>query len=337
MSMSSIGGASLRAILKPVTLASVAALALGLLASGEARAQANYPNQTIRLIVPFAAGGLPDTVARIVAQSLQEKVKQSVVVENRPGGGGSVGALALAGAPADGYQFIVTDNSFLSINPSMYKSLTYNPKDFITVARLATAPLFLAAHPKLPVKTMKEFIAYAKANPGKINYGSSGVGSTHHLSMEAIKAQLKLDMAHVPFKGTGQSVPALLGGHVEILFSAYPSLASAVTGNKVAILATNSLKRSPQAPDVPAISEFIPGFNFAPMIGIFGRAGTPDAIVQRIAKEAMAVVKEPDVIKRFNAAGIESDGAGPADFRKALEDETARVQATVKAAGITPQ
>ncbi len=184
---------------------------------------------------------------------------------------------------------------------------------------------------------MKEFIDYAKANPGKINYGSSGVGSTHHLSMEAIKAQLKLDMAHVPFKGTGQSVPALLGGHVEILFSAYPSLASAVGGNKVTILATNGAKRSPQAPDVPAISEFIPGFNFAPMIGIFGRAGTPDAIVQRIANEAMVVVKEPDVIKRFTAAGIESDGAGPAEFRKALDGEIARVQATVKAAGITPQ
>ncbi len=314
-----------------------AALGLVSLAQAPAHAQANYPNQGIRFIVPFAAGGLPDTVARIVAQGLQERIKQSVVVENRAGGGGSVGANALTAAPADGYQFIVTDNSFLSINPFMYKSLAYNPKDFVTVARLAQAPLFLAVHPKLPVKSMKEFIDYAKANPGRINYGSSGVGSTHHLSMEAIKAQLKLDMAHVPFKGTGQSVPALLGGHVDVLFSAYPSLSGAVGGKQVTLIATNSLKRYTQAPDIPAVSEFIPNFDFAPMIGIFAKAGTPDAIMERIAKEAIEVTKDPAVIKRFTAAGIEAAGVGPAEFRKALDGEIARVQATVKAANIQPQ
>lgn len=326
-------------ILRAAALAPMA-LSLGVFSSTLAQAQnqaQNYPSQPIRIIVPFAAGGLPDTVARIVGHNLQERIKQSVVVENRPGGGGSVGASTLAGAPADGYTFIITDNSWLSINPFMMKQLAYNPKDFRTVALLARAPLFLAAHPSVPVKSMKELIAYAQKNPGKINYGSSGLGSTHHLSMEALKAQLKLDMSHVPFKGTGQSVPALLGGHVDILFSALPSLLGAVKNNQVTLLATNSLARYNQAPDVPALSEFMPGFDFAPMIGVFARADMPDVLVDRIAKEFVAVTKDPTVIKRFTAAGIDADGAGPAEFSKALQGEIDRVSATVKAANIQPQ
>jgi len=313
-----------------------AALACGLLMPASAQAQ-DYPNKPIRIIVPFAPGGLPDTVARIVGNSLQERTKQSVVVENRAGGGGSVGALALAAAPPDGYTFIITDNSWLSINPSMFKELSYDPAKFRTVARLAQAPLFLAAHPSVPVNSMKEFIEYARKNPGKINYGSSGVGSTHHLTMEALKANLKLEMSHVPFKGTGQSVPALLGGHVDVLFSAFPSLSGAVKSKQVKLLATNSLERYKQAPEIPAVSEFIPGFSFAPMIGVYARADMPDKLAEQIAKEFVAITKEPEVIKRFTSAGIDASGAGPAEFEKALQEETARVKATVKAAKIQPQ
>jgi tripartite-type tricarboxylate transporter receptor subunit TctC len=300
-------------------------------------AQDKYPSQAIKLIVPFSAGGLPDTVARIVAPGLQERLKQPIVVENRPGSGGSVAALALMAAPADGYQLIVTDNSFLSINPFIYKQLSYQPHDFMTVALLAHAPLFLAVHPKLPVKTMQAFIDYARANPGKINYGSSGIGTAHHLSMEAIKAQLTLDMSHVPFRGTGQSVPALLGGHVDALFSAYPSLSGALESKQVTLIAANSARRSPQVPDVPAVSEFIPGFDFASRIGIFARAGTPDAIVRRIAEQAIAVTKESDAAQHLMVVGAEPAGAGPAEFNEVLQDEIARVAATVKAAGIEPQ
>ena len=163
---------------------------------------------------------------------------------------------------------------------------------------------------------MKEFIDYARANPGKINYGSSGLGTTHHLSMEAVKAALKLDMAHVPFKGTGQSVPALLGGHVEVLFSAYPSLAGAVQANQVKLLATNGPKRSAQAPDVPAVAEFIPGFDFAPVIGVFAKAGTPKAAIDKIAAEAMAVMNMPEVIAQLAKVGVEPAARGAGRLRQ---------------------
>ena len=323
-----------------VAVAATAMLIWGGLASAlvsSARAQEAYPNRAIKLIVPFAPGGLPDTSARIVGAGLESRLKQPVVVENRPGSGGGNAAIALMNAPADGYQFIVSDNSFLSINPFMYKVLQYDPKEIITVAQVATAPLFLATNPNLPVKTMQEFIDYARAHPGKINYGSSGIGTAHHLSMEAIKAELKLDMIHVPFRGTGESVPALLGGHVDALFSAYPSLSGAVGKKLVTLIATNGAKRWPELPDVPAVAEFIPGFDFASSIGIFERAGTPEAVVQRVAAAAIAVTEEAETRARFAAVGIEATGLGPLEFHKVLDAEIARVAATVKVAGITPE
>ena len=320
------------------TLSALASIAVCALSAMPAQAQAQFPNQSEKFVVPFSPGGLPDTVARIVGQKLQERLGQSVVIENRPGAGGNVAATALLSIPADGYTLMVTDGSMFTINPKLMKQLTYDAdKDFVPVVQLARGPLFLAAHPKLPVSTFKEFIDYARANPGKINYGSSGLGTTHHLTMEAVKAELKLDMAHVPFKGTGQSVPALLGGHVEVAFSAYPSLAGAVQGDKVKLLATNGLKRSADAPNIPAISEFIPGFDFAPVIGIFARAGTPQAAIDKVAAEAMAVVKMPEVVAQLAKVGVEPAGAGPADYAKGLKAEADRVAATVKAANIQPQ
>ena len=315
-----------------------ALIAFGALASVPAQAQAPYPNQAVKFVVPFAAGGLPDTVARIVGQRLQERLGQSVVIENRPGAGGGVAAANIVGTPADGYTLLVTDGSMFTINPKLVKQLPYDAeKDFVPVVQLARGPLFLAVHPKLPVSTFKEFIDYARANPGKINYGSSGLGTTHHLTMEAVKAALKLDMAHVPFKGTGQSVPALLGGHVEVAFSAYPSLAGAVQAKQVKLIATNGAKRSADAPDIPAISEFIPDFDFAPVIGVFARSGTPKAVIDKIAAEAIAVTKLPEVVAQLAKVGVEPAGAGPGDYAKGLKAEADRVAATVKAAGITPQ
>jgi len=313
------------------------ALLVGMLTTSAAQAQAPYPTQSIRFLVQAAAGGLPDTVARIVARRLQEQLGQSVVVENRPGANGGVAAATLTTAPADGYTLMVTDGSVISINPVLYNRLPYSPEDLVPVALLARAPLFLAAHPKVPVRTMAEFIAYAKANPGKLNYGSSGVGSTHHLTMEAVKAALKLQMTHVPFKGTGESVPALLGGHVDVAFSAYPSLSGAIETKRVTLLANNAAQRSAQAPDIPPVADYVPGFDFAPIIGLLARSGTPEAIIRQVAAEALALVKEPDIIRQFAVAGIEPVGAGPEDYARALKDEVARVADVVKIAGITPQ
>jgi tripartite-type tricarboxylate transporter receptor subunit TctC len=320
-----------------LSLFAVVSLACIQIDSVVAQTREGYPNQVIRLIVPFAAGGLPDTVARIVAVPLQAKLKQTVIVENRPGAGGGVAASFVTSQPADGYQLLVTDNSFLSTNPFLYRELTYNPKDFIAVAQIATAPLFLAVHPIVPVKTMNEFIDYAKANPGKTNYGSSGIGTMHHLSMAAIKAHYHLDMTHVPFRGTGDSVPALLGGHVGALFSAYPSLSGAVATKQITLIASNGPKRSPQLPDVPTVAEFIPGFDFASRIGIFARSGTPTDVVDLISKTIVAITSEQDTIDRLAAVGIEAAGSGPEGAQKVLRDEIARVTAVVEAAGIEPQ
>ena len=312
-------------------------LALLSLCSTEAARAQTYPSQAIHIYVQAAPGGLPDTVGRIVAQRLQKRLNATIVVENRPGANGGVAAASLIQQPADGYTFLVSDGSIISINPVLNSKIAYNPNDLLPVVMLARAPLFLAAHPQVPVKTMQEFIAYARANPGKLNYGSSGVGSTHHLSMEAIKAALKLDMTHVPFKGTGESVPALLGGHVDVLFSAYPSLSGAIATHKVTLLATNGAQRSPQAPDAPPVADYIPGFDFAPVIGLFARVGTPQAIVDKFSAEAVATVNEPDIVKALAVAGAEVVGGGPDAHAKSIKDEVARVAATVKAAGIHPQ
>lgn len=299
------------------------------------KAQSPYPSQPIRLLVPYAAGGLPDTIARIVAQGLMERLKQQVIVENRPGGNGSIAAAALASLPADGYSFIVTDGSMLSVTPLLYKSVTYDAKrDFVPVALLGRAPLFLASHPSLPVSSLTEFIAYVKANPGQVNYGSSGIGSTHHISMEAMKAALKLNMAHIPFRGTGQSVPALLGGHVQVLFSAYPSLAGAVESKKLNLLATNGSQRSSQAPGATPIADVIPGFDFAVIVGILARAGTPSAIINKIAVEAVASVKTPEAIKQYSAVGIELVTGGPARFQSEILNEMERVSNAIRSANI---
>ena len=320
-----------------IAIIATLAAALGCLtAASTARAQ-DYPSQPIRIYVQAAPGGLPDTVGRIVAQRLQKRLNGTIVVENRPGANGGVAAAALIQQPADGYTFLVTDGSIVSINPVLNSKIPYNPNDLLPVVMLARAPLFLAAHPQVPVKSMKEFIDYVRANPGKLNYGSSGVGSTHHLSMEAIKAALKLDMIHVPFKGTGESVPALLGGHVDVLFSAFPSLSGAIATHKVTLLATNGAQRSAQAPEAPPIADFIPGFDFAPVIGLFARVGTPQAIVDKFAAEAVTTVNEPEVVKALAVTGVEVAGGGPDAYAASLKAEVARVAETVRAAGIQQQ
>jgi tripartite-type tricarboxylate transporter receptor subunit TctC len=318
----------------PMALAALLACAL---APWPAQGQAPYPSQGIRLIVPYAAGGVPDTVARFVGQRLQERIGQSIVVENRPGGNGSVAAAAITGAPADGYTLMVTDSAMLSVNPLFFKQLSYSPQNFVPVALLARAPLFLAVHPGVPVATLREFIDYVKARPGQVNYGSSGVGSTHHLTMEAMKSALQLTMTHVPYRGAGQSVPALLGGHVQVLFSAYPSLKGAAETNRVRLIATNSAQRSPLAPDVPPLADVIPGFDLTTLIGVYGRAGTPAVVVQKIAAEAVAIVKQPNVVPQFAALGMEPAGEGPDAFGRAIADEIARVTKVVESAGIKPE
>jgi tripartite-type tricarboxylate transporter receptor subunit TctC len=319
--------------LRSLGIAGLAAIAASL-APPTALGQGTYPSQTVRMMVPNPPGGLPDTVARIVGKRLQERLGQPVVIENRPGANGRVAVAALLAAPADGYTLLVTDGSILTINPLLYANLAYSPKDILPIAMLARAPMFLAMNPKVPVTTLGELVAYAKAHPGQINYGSGGIASTHHLSMEAFAAGLQLDMKHVPFKGTGEAVPALLGGHIELLFSAYPSLAGAAESGQIKLLASNGLQRSKQAPDLPALSEVIPGFDLAPTIGVFGRADTAPAAVDKLVAEALAALKEPEVVQQLAVVGVEAAGASPNGYAAALEAEGKRMAAAVEVAGL---
>ena len=310
------------------------ALSAGLLVLG-ANAQTSYPNKPIKFVVPYSAGGLPDTVARIFAQRLTEKLGQSVVVDNKPGANGVVAAQVLATSPKDGYTFLVTDGSMFSINPAIYKNLGYDYKrDFMPVALAARAPLYLAVHPKVPANTLQEFIALAKSKPGTLNYGSSGIGSTHHLTMEAMKASLGLDITHVPFKGSGQSVPALIGGQVEVLFSALPSLSGFVKAGQVKLLATNAAQRSSQAPNVPAIAELIPGFDFAPIVGVLAATGTPAAVIERISFEIAAIAKTPEVVTLLSNAGIDAIGSTPLEYNRAILGENERLAKAIATAAI---
>ena len=322
-------------VLTFVTLRSVMALLLLIVGvTQSAFAQKPYPDKPVRWLVGYAAGGLPDTVARVVAQRLNERWGQQVLVDNRPSANGILAAELVSKAPPDGYTMLVADGSVLSINPLLHTKLPYSAKDLATVSMIARAPLFLAAHPSAGVNTFKEFIAAAKAKPGVLTYGSSGIGSTHHLSMEYLKSELGIDVVHVPYKGTGQSVPALVGGQVAVVFSAYPSLASYVRAGQLKLLAVNSLKRSALAPDVPTIAELaIPGFDFAPTIGLFAPADTPRDIVAKVSSDIAEIVKTPEMIATLNKLGIEAVGGSPEDYSNVLKSEIQSYAKAVKASG----
>ncbi|MGO4332005.1 MULTISPECIES: Bug family tripartite tricarboxylate transporter substrate binding protein [unclassified Cupriavidus] len=297
-----------------------------------------WPNKAVRLIVPYAPGGLPDTVARVLSQQLTQRLGKPFVVENRPGANGVVAAQALKTSPADGYTFLVTDGSMMTINPVIYKDLSYEPKrDFVPVSLAARSPLFLAVNASVPANSLQSFIALAKSKPGQLNYGSSGIGSTHQLSMEALKAALKLDIKHIPFRGSGQSVPALIGDQVQVVFAALPSLSGFVKSGQVKILGTNSLQRSKLAPQIPAISEVVPGYDYAVTVGVLAAAGTPNAVVKQMSDAIANAVKMPEVISQLHIAGIEPVGGSSADYTKALGDETARYVEAIKVAQVVAE
>jgi len=305
---------------------------------GSALAQSRYPDKPVKVLVGYSPGGWPDTVARVVGQKLAEIWSQPVVVDNRPGANGNLAADVLAKAAPDGYTLLLADSTLVAVNPLIYLKLPYSAKDLLPVVLAATAPMFLAVHKSLPVNSLQELIAMAKAQPGKLNYGSSGIGSPHHLSMESMISALGLDIAHVPFKGSGQAVPALVGGQIPMLFAAYPSLASHVKAGTVKLIASNAIKRATFAPEVPTIAEVaIPNFNFAISGGIFAPAGTPRDVVNKIAADISRVVKMPDVMEKFTSLGTESAGGSPEDYAALLKGDVDSWGRAVKAAGMKPE
>jgi tripartite-type tricarboxylate transporter receptor subunit TctC len=311
-------------------LALLAALIAGAALAQTAR---NYPDRPVKIVVGYAPGGLPDTVARVVGQALGERWRQQPIVENRTGANGIVGAEVVVKAAPDGYTLLVTDNSTTAINPFLYKKLPYSAKDLAPVSMIARAPLYLAAHPSFPANTLQEMIALVKSKPGQFSYGSSGIGSTHHLCQESMDAALGLQITHVPYKGTGQSVPAVVGGQVQLVWSAYPSLAAFVKDGKLKLLAVNSAKRTPAAPNLPAVAEIVPGFNFSPTIGVFAPAGTPKDIIMKIASDVAEAVKEPEVVKRLGNLDIQPIGSTPEEYAADLRADDERYSKAVKISG----
>ena len=294
-----------------------------------------YPNRPVKIVVPYAPGGLPDTMSRIIAAKLGDSLGQQVVIENKGGAGGINGVTEVVKAPADGYTLLVADVGQIAINPHLFSKLPYEPmKDLAPVSLIGTSPLYLVAHPSVRANSLKELVALAKAEPGKLNYGSSGTGSIHHLATEALKSGFGIDLVHVPYKGTGQSVPALLGGQVSLLYSALPSIAGHVKDGKVKILAISTAQRSPQTPEVPTVAESgLPGYEFVAEIGLLVPAGTPRDVIDRLSAEVAKAVKQQDVIQRFSQLGIDAVGSSPEAYdalNKADYEKYARV---VKASG----
>jgi len=324
-------------VVRHLMLSALASLAFCCWVSS-ANSQAAYPSQPIKLIVPAAAGGGPDVAARVVGKFLQERLQQPVVIENRPGAGSSIGAAAVTNSPANGYTFLVSDGAVISTNPLLYKQLSYDPQDLLPVATIARAPIFLAVQPSMPVTNMKEFVEYVRARPGQLNYGSSGIGTVHHFTMEAIKSSLHLSITHIPYRGAGESVAAFLGGQIDIVLAAYPSLRGFAADKRAKLLAESGPRRLPMAPEVPPLSDTIPGFDLASVYGFYARSGTPSAMVDKIASTLMEIIKDPDLVRQFTEnIGIEPLAGGPAEFREALKSESERVANIVRTLGIEPQ
>jgi tripartite-type tricarboxylate transporter receptor subunit TctC len=316
------------------------AFGLSLLAAAPVFAQesaGSFPSKPVKFIVPYAAGGLPDTVVRIVGQRATENTGQQFIVENRPGAGGFIAIEALKRADKDGYTLLVVDPAHVAINQALYKSLPYDPaRDFTPVTLLGTSPLFLVAHNSLAANTLPELVKLAKSKPGQLNYGSGGSGSIHHLTMESLKASLGLDIVHVPYKGTGQAVPALVGGQIALLFSTMPAIAAHVKSGSVKLLGASTAKRSPQAPDVPSIAELgVPGYDFAAETGIVAPAGTPAPIVAKLADELGKATRHPESTKKLVGLGIDPVASSPQAYAAHIKASVERYGRAVKVSGAT--
>jgi tripartite-type tricarboxylate transporter receptor subunit TctC len=315
-----------------VLLTSLVALALP---AAQALAQKSYPNKAIRMIVPFAPGGSNDIMGRLVAAKLTESMGQQVVVDNRPGASGIVGTDLAAKAAPDGYTVLVMSLTF-TVNPSIRSKLPYDTeKDLVPVTLIASAPLILVVHPSLPVRSVKEFIAYAKANPGKLNFGSGGPGSTPHLAGEMLKTMAGLEMTHVPYKGGGPALADLLGGQIQLMLENIPSTLPFVKSGKLRVLAVTSKKRSPTVPDVPTLDEAaLKGYELTGWNGLFVPRGTPRAIVNQLHAETVKALAAPDVKERLAAMSAELGGESPEKFAVFIKAEIRKWAKIAKEAGL---
>src|SRR4051812_48707441 len=305
--------------------ACVAVIAAMGFTSGLAQAQ-GYPTHSIRLIVPFPPGGATDILARAVAQRWTETLGQAVVVDNRPGAGGNIGSDLVAKAAPDGYTLLMGTVGTHAVNPSLYSQMPYDHiKDFAPVILVAAVPNVMEVNPSVPAKTVAEFIAYAKANPGKINFASSGSGTSIHLAGELFKVMTGVQMTHVPYKGSAPALSDLMGGQVQVMFDNLPPSLPQIKAGKLRALAVTSAQRAPALPDVPTVAEAgLPGYEASSWFGVLAPAGTPPAVIARLNGEVAKWLATPDAKERMLATGANAIGGSPEDFAAHIRSETAK-------------
>jgi len=311
---------------------------LASLVCATAVAQTTYPARPVRFIVPSAAGGGTDIIARAISLKLAESLGQPFVVENRPGAGQMIGIELAAKSPADGYTILMAAST-LAINPIMYKHVSYDPlRDFAPITQAATLANVIVVHPSLPVKSIAELIAYAKQRPGQLNFASAGIGTSPQMSIELLKSMAGIDMVHIPYKGTAPGVVDLLAGQVLVMA---PNLLTAlphIKAGKLRALAVTSVRRSEGLPDVPTVAESgLAGYDSTQWYGVLAPAGTPKEIVARLHEAIVHALRDPEVGKRLAADGAEAVGSGPEEFAAFIKSETEKWARVATAAGIKPE
>ncbi len=296
------------------------------------------PNRPIRMIVPFPPGGNTDIVARAIADKLREYLGTTVVIDNRGGAGGAIGSELVAKAPADGYTILMVSASHV-INPSMVKKLPYDTvKEFAGISLVADVPTVLVVHPSLPARTLQELIAVAKERPGKLHFGSSGIGTVGHLSGELLNSVAQIKAVHVPFKGNAPAMTDLLGGHLDMMFSSMPSAMPHIQSAKLRAIAVTSAARSTAAPSIPTMAESgLPGFLVSTGFGLFAPAATPRPIINKLHAEVVKALQVPEVRERLASQGAEPVGSTPEEYDAFVRSEIAKWGKVVKEAGITPE
>lgn len=280
----------------------------------------NYPNRPVRFIVPFAPGGNTDVQGRLIAQKLTEAWNQQVVVDNRAGAGGTVGVEMLAKAPADGYTIALASFGNILVGPSLFPKLGYDPlKDLAPVVLVSQPPGLLVVNPGLPVKNVTELIAYAKANPGKLNYGSAGNGTWNHLFAEHFKALTGIQMTHIPYKGANPAVTDVIGGQIQVSFAPFPAAVPQIKSGRLRVLGVTSAQRSPVLPEVPTVAESgLPGYSAATWFAVLAPAQTPQPLITRLNKDINAALLRPEVKAAFAADGTEPAGGTPEQLRESM-------------------
>jgi tripartite-type tricarboxylate transporter receptor subunit TctC len=314
-------------------LARLAAIALVAATAATSALALDYPTRTVKWVVPYPPGGTTDVLARIMAQWLSEHMGQQFIVENKPGGGNNIGTEYVINSPPDGYTMLLV-NPANGINTTLYKNLSFNfPRDILGVAGMVRTPNVMEVNPNVPAKTVAEFIAYCKANPGKINMASSGSGTSVHLSGELFKQMTGCQMVHVPYKGAGPALTDLLGGTVQVMFDNLPSSAPHIKSGRLRALAVTTAQREPSMPDVPTVAETVPGYEATAWFGIGMPKGTPREIVEKVNAEVNRALADPGMQKKFADLGGRPIPGTPDDFQRTIAEETAKWAKVVKASG----